>query len=105
VDDYTPEHGDCVRLEIETVRKAFLVLSPLEYNRKTGRVIACPITQEIKGYPFEVLINSKHISGAVLSDQVQCLTWRDRNAYFICPCERDALMFVLEKIGVLLNIV
>ena len=32
------------------------MLSPAAYNRKVGLAIFCPITNQIKGYPFEVVI-------------------------------------------------
>jgi len=33
-----------------------LVLSPKAYNEKVGLAILCPITTQVKGYPFKVLI-------------------------------------------------
>jgi mRNA interferase MazF len=54
------------------------------YNEKVGLVLFCPITSQIKGYPFEVLIPKGHsISGVILSDQVKSLDWNDRKAKFI----------------------
>jgi PemK-like, MazF-like toxin of type II toxin-antitoxin system len=32
------------------------VISPATYNGKTGLMLCCPMTTQIKGYPFEVLI-------------------------------------------------
>jgi mRNA interferase MazF len=37
-------------------RRPAVVLSPADYNGKVGLAIVCPITSQIKGYPFEVLI-------------------------------------------------
>src|SRR4030065_698196 len=55
-----------------------LVLSPSAYNSKTGTMVCCPMTTQIKGYPFEVIIHAKGISGAVLSDQDKNLDLRLR---------------------------
>lgn len=42
-----------------------VVLSPRSYNRKTGLAILCPVTSQIKGYLFEVLIpEGLPVSGA-----------------------------------------
>ena len=55
------------------------MLSPAAYNGKTGLMLCCPMTTQIKGYPFEVLISGSKPS-AVLADQVKSLDWTVRNA-------------------------
>lgn len=42
-------------------------------------MLCCPMTTQIKGYPFEVIIAGKQPS-AVLSDQIKSLDWRARRA-------------------------
>jgi len=37
-----------------------LVLSPAAYNGRTSMMICCPMTTQIKGYPFEVLVSRDH---------------------------------------------
>jgi mRNA interferase MazF len=44
-------------------------------------MLCCPITTKAKGYPFEVEVKTKEVSGVVLSDQVKSLDWRARNAH------------------------
>ena len=56
-----------------------LVLSPAAYNGKTGLMLCCPMTTQIKGYPFEVRI-AGDTDSAVLADQVKSLDWRVRRA-------------------------
>ena len=56
-----------------------LVLSPASYNRKTSMMVCCPMTSQLKGYPFEVLV-SKNPPSAVLADQIKSLDWRARRA-------------------------
>ena len=87
-----PDRGDVVWINLnprigheQSGRRPGLVISPLSYNAKVGLVIVCPITTQIKGYPFEVIIPDGHsIQGAVLSDQVKSLDWKSRQASFIC---------------------
>ena len=82
-----------------------LTLSPESYNRKTGLAIFCPITTQIKGYPFEVLIPEElEVHGVVLSDQVRNLDWHARRAKFYCKLPSPVLMEVLGRIGALLGI-
>jgi mRNA interferase MazF len=55
------------------------VLSPAAYNAKTSLMVCCPMTSQIKNYPFEVQISGASPS-AVLADQVKSLDWRKRGA-------------------------
>jgi mRNA interferase MazF len=56
-----------------------VVLTPAAYNAKTGLMFCCPMTTQIKGYPFEVLLTNQSGS-AVLADHVNSLDWRARKA-------------------------
>ncbi|PJZ69357.1 mRNA-degrading endonuclease [Leptospira perolatii] len=105
---YVPEKGDLVWLDFtpqagheQRGRRPALVLSPKEYNFKTGLGIFCPVTSKVKGYPFEVVIQSKKIDGVVLSDQIKSLDWTIRNAEFIEPVNKFSLKEVLQNIKLL----
>ena len=83
---YVPDAGDIVWLNFtpqagheQAGRRPALVLSPAAYNGKTSLMICCPLTTQIKNYPFEVLVGGVPPS-AVLADQVKSLDWRSRNA-------------------------
>ncbi len=108
---YFPERGDIVWLEFspqagheQAGHRPALVVSPKAYNQKVGLAIFCPITSNVKGYPFEVLLPEKHkVSGAILSDQAKSLDWRMRNAKRITCAPKDVLEDVLAKILTLLG--
>jgi mRNA interferase MazF len=83
---YVPQAGDIVWLHFgpqagheQAGHRPALVLSPAAYNGKTGLMLCCPMTTQIKGYPFEVIISGAAAS-AVLADQVECLDWVVRKA-------------------------
>lgn len=107
---YIPERGDIIWLTFnpqagreQAGRRPALVLSPAAYNGKVGLTILCPITSQIKGYPFEVLIPPKmKISGVILSDQIKSLDWKARQAELICRLPESALNEVLQKLLTLL---
>ena len=85
-------------------RRPAVVLSPKNYNGKTGLAILCPITSQIKGYPFEVLIPAGlPVAGAILSDQVKSLDWRARNAELICTLPTETISEMLQKLVTLLS--
>jgi mRNA interferase MazF len=85
---YVPEAGDIVWLrfspqaghELAGHRPA-LVISPVAYNGKTGLMLCCPLTSQLKGYPFEVTLSGSRPS-AVLADQVKSLDWVERKAKY-----------------------
>jgi mRNA interferase MazF len=107
---YIPGRGDVVWLNFtpqagheQAGKRPAIVLSPIEYNKKTGLILACPITSKVKGYPFEVTISAKNIRGVVLSDQVKNLDWRQRKASFIEEAPPETLKNVQEKLILLLG--
>jgi len=64
----------------------------------------CPITNQVKNYPFEVLIRGNpNVSGAILSDQIKNLDWRARKARYKGKVSDDELAETLGKIRALLS--
>ncbi len=109
--EYVPERGDAVWVMLnpqagheQAGRRPALVVSPVAYNGKVGLALLCPITSQVKGYPFEVLIPARlKVSGAVLSDQLKSLDWRARRVELICRIPESTISEVLQKVGVLLR--
>ncbi len=84
--DYIPEAGDIVWLDFDPQsgheqagHRPALVISPATYNGRTGLMLCCPVTSQIKNYPFEVVISGARRNVA-LADQIKSLDWRARNA-------------------------
>jgi len=108
---YVPRCGDVVRITLnpqveheQAGRCPAVVLSPESYNGKIGLAILCPITNQIKGYPFEVLIPAGlPVAGAILSDQVKSLDWRARHAELLCTLPTETISEVLQKLATLLS--
>jgi mRNA interferase MazF len=109
---YIPERGDAVWIMPDSLKQAehikrapAVVISPAAYNQKAGLVILCPITDQVKGYPFEVIIPAGlALTGAILSDQVKSLNWRMRNGTFICKIPSVTVTEVLQKMKPLLSV-
>jgi len=102
---YVPDRGDIVWLLFnpqsgheQAGKRPALTLSPRAYNQKVGLAIFCPITNQEKGYPFEVKVGSSKISGVILADQVKSLDWRIREAEFIF---KASSIVINEAIGLL----
>lgn len=86
VGSYVPDAGDIVWVSFnpqtgreQAGHRPAVVLSPAAYNAKTSLMVCCPMTTQIKNYPFEVVVSAENPS-AVLADQVKSLDWRKRRA-------------------------
>lgn len=109
---YCPKRGDVVRISFnpqsgheQAGYRPALVLSPQSYNRKVGLAILCPLTTQIKGYPFEVRVpDGLRASGTILSDQVKSMDWRARKASLLCALPETTVREVLNKVGTLLHV-
>ena len=107
---YVPERGDLIWITLnpqagheQAGRRPALVLSPGRYNGRVGLVL-CPITNQIKGYPFEVQIpDGEKVSGVIPSDQAKSLDWRARQAEFIGRLPGSVTAEVLRKLNTLLS--
>ena len=108
---YVPRCGDVVWITLnpqagheEAGRRPAVSISPQSYNDKVGLALFCPVTSQIKGYPFEVLIpEGLPVAGAILSDQVKSLDWRARNAELICTLPTETISEALQKLATLLS--
>lgn len=85
---YVPDAGDVVWLHFnpqagheQAGHRPTVVLSCAAYNGRTGLMLCCPMTTQLKGYPFEVAITGNKPSAA-LADQVKSLDWTMRKAIF-----------------------
>ncbi len=106
---YVPEAGDIVWLNFtpqaeheQAGHRPALVLSPAAYNDKTSLMICCPMTTEIKRYPFEVLLVGTPAS-VVLADQVKSVDWRIRKAIKKGTASSDELAEVRAKVLALIG--
>lgn len=109
---YVPERGDLVWLAFDPQagheqagRRPALILSPASYNGKSGLALICPVTSQVKGYPFEVpLPSGLAVRGVILSDQIKNLDWQVRRAEFICRLPDETTVQVLKRVGLLLKV-
>ncbi len=109
-ESYVPDRGHAVWLTLhpqagheQAGRRPVLVLSPAAYNGRVGLALLCPVTSQVKGYPFEVrLPDDLPLRGVVLSDQIKSLDWRVRRAEWLCRVPDHTVQEVLGKLWRLL---
>ncbi|TVR06290.1 MAG: mRNA-degrading endonuclease [Salinarimonadaceae bacterium] len=107
---YCPQQYDVVWINFDpqlgreqASRRPAFVLSAGKYNAVTRLCLLCPITSQVKGYPFEVAIpEGGRTSGVVLSDQVKSFDWAARKAELI-ESRSDLAAEVLGKLRAVLG--
>ena len=108
---YVPERGDVVWIAFnpqagheQAGHRPAVILSPKAYNGKVGLALLCPITTQVKGYPFEVALpDGLPVSGVILSDQIKNLDWKARNAKKVCSLPDDVMTGVLQRVKALIE--
>ncbi len=108
---YGPRRGDVVWLHFnpqtgheQAERRPAVVLSPESYNQKTSLGLFCPVTSQVKGYPFETALPaSGSLRGVALCDQIKSLDWKARDAEFICKLPEEILDEIMGKALTLLK--
>ena len=108
---YVPERCDIVWLDFQPQtgheqggRRPAIVISPKQYNQKSGLAIFCPITTIEKGYPFEVkLMPNSAVQGVILADQVKSLDWQARRAKLACRSNPETFRELLGKLKALIR--
>ena len=103
---YVPARGDLIWLQFnpqagheQAGHRPAVVISPSSYNRRVGLALCCPVTSQVKGYPFEVVLPpGLSVEGAILSDQIKSLDWRVRKAKRIGNLPAEVLQETVGKI-------
>lgn len=106
-----PDSGDFIWITFDPQagheqagRRPALVLSPKLYNQKSGFALVCPMTNQAKGYPFEVAVPSGHgVTGVILADQVKCVDLKARRAEGLGKCPLEQVNEVLARLAPLLG--
>ena len=106
-----PDRGDIVWMSFnpqagheQAGRRPALIVSPRAYNGITSLALCCPITSQVKGYPFEVTLPADGgVTGVVLADQIRSLDWKARRAHFASVAADGVVQEVIGKVSALLG--
>lgn len=109
---YCPDAGEFIHLNFDPQAgqeqagaRPALVLSPRSYNKAAKLCVVCPVTNQAKGYPFEVVIpKGEKVTGVVLADHVKSLSWDVRGATYKGKAPQAVVNEVLGKVKALLQI-
>ena len=107
---YIPERGDIVKLNLNPTRgheqsgyRPMIIITPKKLNRQSGLATGCPITSTIRHNPFEVIINTSKIKGAVLADHVRTIDWTDPRVKHVDEAPTEIIQNVCHKLELLIK--
>jgi mRNA interferase MazF len=108
---YVPGAGDIVKVDLNPRLGheqggwgPALVLSPRSYNSKTGLAIVVPITNQVKGYPFEISLPARiKTTGVILTDAIRNLDLQARHARYVETLSAEVVNAVLIRLTALLG--
>lgn len=108
---FVPDAGDFVWLTFDPQagreqagRRPALVLSPKIYNARSGLALACPVTNQAKGYPFEVAVPAgRGPTGVILADHLRSIDWKARRAEYLGRCTNEGVEEVRARLAPLLG--
>lgn len=108
--EIVPDKGDLVYLDFnpqagseQAGHRPAIVLSPRLFNSWKFTIV-CPITSQVKGYPFEVpLPEGLAIGGVILADQIKNVDWRARGLAIRNHAPESITTKCLQLINTFLN--
>ena len=107
---YVPDMGHVINVDMDPVAgheqggwRPAIVLSPNAYNSKTSLLVAVPVTNQMKGYPFEVQLSAQmKTTGVALADQIKNLDWRARRMKYVEIAPPEVLKAIRDRLMLLL---
>ncbi|HVT87783.1 MAG TPA: type II toxin-antitoxin system PemK/MazF family toxin [Tepidisphaeraceae bacterium] len=108
---YHPERGDLIELNFQPAagreidkRRPAIVLSPRQYNRKSGLCVAIPVSTDLTPGPLWIKMPDGYLSkpSLILCDYIKSFDYRERSATFI---KRISNELVEQIVGNLLDII
>jgi mRNA interferase MazF len=102
-----PDRGDICWASLDPThgheqkgRRPVLVLTRKKYNALSGLTIICPLTSQVKPYPYIVPI----AKGVILIDQIRSVAWIERDFDFVTKVSPEIMNEVLNKLSILLDL-
>ena len=100
--EYIPKKGDLVILTFDPSagheqqgRRPALIISNETFNKHVGLAMVCPITNTDRNFPFHVRVNSKQLTGFIMTEQFKSIDYNIRKVKFVAKVDDDVLDNVL----------
>jgi mRNA interferase MazF len=106
-----PQPGDLIKIDFDPQAgheqagwRPALVISEAAYNARSNLALICPVTNQAKGYPFEVpLPKGCALQGVVLADHVKSADLKARGAKHVGAAPKEVLDTVRAYVALLIG--
>ncbi len=106
-----PQPGDLIKIDFDPQAgreqagwRPALVISEAAYNARSNLALICPITNQAKGYPFEVALpEGCALKGVVLADHVKSADLKARRAKHAGTAPKEVLDTVRAYVALLIG--
>jgi mRNA interferase MazF len=106
-----PQPGDLIKIDFDPQAgheqagwRPALVISEAAYNGRSNLALICPVTNQAKGYPFEVpLPEGCALQGVVLADHVKSADLKARRAKYVATAPKEVLDTVRAYVALLIG--
>ena len=103
--DFTPQAGHEQAGHEQAGHRPALVMSPRIYHERSKIAVVCPITSNIRSWPWKVILpDGPGISGAVLVDQIRSIDRVGRNLRIAGQAPERVVAEVQAKLAALCGI-
>ena len=100
--EYIPKKGDLVILTFDPSagheqqgRRPALIISNETFNKHVGLAMVCPITNSDRSFPFHIGVNSKQLTGFIMTEQFKSIDYKVRKVKFVAKVDDEVLDNVL----------
>ena len=107
---YIPNRGDIIWTDFDPAagyeqmgKRPALVLSLMSFNKLTLLAMVAPITSRVRGHGFEVVLNGRRVSGAVLCQQVKMIDFTARGITFAEKAPDEVVTHALAKVRAIVS--
>lgn len=100
-----PVKGDIVFFDDKQAeKKTALVVTTQAFNQLAGFALWCPISSQIKGYPYEVVVTgTQKTKGVILIDQVESFDWKEQKITVVDSVSEDCLKEATRLLNAMIN--
>ena len=104
---YYPDRGDLIEINFQPAvgreidkRRPAIVLSPEDYNRAMGMLVAVPTTTNLNPGPMWIPMPAGYLPfpSQILCDYVKSFDFRDRSAVFISKVPENLVKDIVSKL-------
>ena len=107
---YAPQRGDIVWVILDprvgheqSGRRPAIVLRHASFTERTGLAVVCPITSKVKGLPFEAVVKTKSINGAILPLHIRSIDVNARKVQFIEKAPAAVIRQTLKAVAAIIS--